>query len=196
MAKIPARFASLPRDSRGYPIPWNVLRGEDGTPFFTVNDDRKTWRAIRENRCPICGATLGKWKWFVGGPRSAFDENGWYLDLPGHHDCIQFALAICPYLAMPKYLGRVDVVHKDKLPPAARVLIDNTMIPERPEVFVAVASERVTVRPRGPVLPFLRPTPPLLGVEYWRHGARLSLKEALPYLRTALGATWSPPELE
>ena len=37
----PERIARLPHDGRGYPIPWNVLRGTDGHPFFIVNDDRK-----------------------------------------------------------------------------------------------------------------------------------------------------------
>jgi hypothetical protein len=81
-----------------------VLRSS-GTAFFTVNDDGKHWVAIERGICPISGETLGKWKWFVGGPRSAFDENGWYSDLPGHRECIEFSLATCPYLAAPKYLG-------------------------------------------------------------------------------------------
>ena len=122
--ETPDRVAKLPKDHRGYPIPWNVMRGEDGTAFFTVNDDRKAHRALREELCPICGERLGRWRWFVGGPRSAFDPHGWYLDLPGHRECMHFALATCPYLAAPKYLGRVDVIHPEKLPPLARILVD------------------------------------------------------------------------
>jgi hypothetical protein len=190
---IPERMARLDRDTRGYPIPWNVLRVEDGTPFFTINDDRKHWRALRENLCPICGEKLGRWMWFVGGPRSAFDEHGWYLDLPGHHSCMTFALATCPYLAAPKYLGRIDVADPSKLPPEMRILIDETVIPERPEVFVAVGSARMELQPRGELFPYVRPLRPFLGVEYWRHGQQIPAEEALSFVRAALGAEWEAP---
>lgn len=79
----PYRIARLPKDPRGYPIPWNILRGPDGHPFFIVNDDQRHLRALVESRCPLCGERLGRWRVFVGGPLSAFDKNGWYLDLPG-----------------------------------------------------------------------------------------------------------------
>ena len=136
-----------------------MLRGSDGGAIFTVNDDRKARTALRCGFCPICGEALGRWKWFVGGPRSAFDAHGWYLDLPGHHECIRFALATCPYLAAPRYLGRIDVPDPSKLPLEASVLIDHTMIPERPELFVAVASSRIEVQWRdGLLAPYVRPT--------------------------------------
>src|SRR5262249_26747548 len=73
---MPPRIARLPRDKRGYPIPWNIQRDANGLPLFTVNDDRKHYLAVRQGLCPICGETLGKWKWFIGGPRSAFHPDG------------------------------------------------------------------------------------------------------------------------
>src|SRR5262245_10413652 len=106
---MPERIARLPRDSRGYPVPWNVLVNDDGYPILTVNDQSKTVEAIVSGLCPICGGRLGKWKWFAGGPLSAFDEHGVYIDLPCHRECIEYALQVCPYLALPKYLGRIDV---------------------------------------------------------------------------------------
>jgi hypothetical protein len=195
---FPDRIARLPRDKRGYPIPWNVLRDVDGNPLFTVNDDRRAWRALRSQLCPICGERLGRWRWFVGGPRSAFDEYGWYLDLPGHHECMSFALAICPYLAAPKYLGRVDVTRPEKLPPEARVLLDETIITDRPEVFVAVASNRMEINPRPvPELqPYVRPARPALAYEYWRHGRQITEAEAMPWLYAAMGAEWNIPEVQ
>jgi hypothetical protein len=195
---IPDRIARLPKDRRGYPIPWNVLRADDGTPFFTINDDSRAWRALREQLCPICGERLGRWKWFVGGPRSAFHEHGWYIDLPGHHDCITFALATCPYLSMPKYLGRIDVVHPEKLPTQAQILLDETQTPDRPEAFVIVASDRIEVQSESKILqalPYIRPVRPYLGHEYWRHGEQISIGKALPFLRAVLGDDWTEPEV-
>lgn len=194
---MPDRIARLDKDPRGYPIPWNVLRGEQGEAFFTVNDDRRAWQALKEQRCPICGEKLGKWKWFAGGPRSAFDEHGWYLDLPMHHDCLRFALQTCPYLALPKYLGRIDVVHADKLPEEAKILLDETVITDRPEVFVAVGCDKVEAKDgRIGVVPYLRPLRPALAYEYWRHGKQIPLNEALLVLREIFGADWEPPRTE
>ena len=196
MTEFPPRIARLPRDKRGYPIPWNVLRGVDDTPIFTVNDDRRHFQAMREGLCPICGERLGRWKWFVGGPRSAFDPNGWYLDLPGHHECERFALAVCPYLAMPQYLKRVDVPDPSKLGDVTPILLDRTQIADRPEVFVTVASDCAEMSENQlPLLPYVRPVRPYLGIEYWRHGQQIGLEAALPFLRAALGENWTEPEI-
>jgi hypothetical protein len=191
---MPPRVARLPQDARGYAIPWNVLRGVDGEPIFTVNDDRKYGLALRLGLCPICGERLGRWKWFVGGPRSAFDPNGWYFDLPGHHECEQYALTVCPYLAMPRYLKRIDVPDPSKLPrDITPVLLDETQISDRPIIFVTVASNRIEVSDRGPLTPYVRPVRPVLDYEYWRHGRQITEAEAMPFLRAALGESWQPP---
>jgi len=198
MIDVPPRMVHLDRDKRGYPIPWNVLRdADDGTPFFIVNDDRRAQQALREGRCPICGGLLGRWRWFVGGPRSAFDPHGWYLDLPGHHECVQFALQTCPYLAAPVYSHRIDsmlLVHREKLgklnPP---ILLDETVIPDRPELFVAVAGSGIELQDRGPVQPYVRPRRPLLGIEFWQHGQRIDAAAALSALRRALGEAFALP---
>lgn len=191
---MPERIARLPRDPRGFPIPWNVLRGEEGRAFFTINDEEKHQRAIRSELCPICGERLGRWRWFTGGPRSAFDPRGAYIDLPAHHECAQFALVTCPWLALPRYRGMLAegvIPHSDELPDAL-LLQDPTMIPERPALFVSVASDQMTIL-EGPPLPYVRPAQPYLAVEYWRHGQELPFVEALPYLRESLGADWLPP---
>jgi hypothetical protein len=190
----PFRIKRLPKDTRGYPIPWNVLRADDGTPFFTVNDSRKALVALREDRCPICGERLGRWHWFVGGPRSAFEHGGCYIDLPGHRECMEYALQTCPYLAMPKYLGRIDVANPEKLPPEARILLDETQIPERPALFVAVGASSAECLDRGLLIPYLKPMRPWLEWAFWRHGRRISDDEAMPFLRTALGAEWQLPK--
>lgn len=195
MVQEPERIARLPRDKRGYPIPWNVLKADDGTPFFIINDDRKAGRALREGLCPICGERLGAWRWLVGGPRSAFDPHGCYFDLPCHRECAEFALQTCPYLAAPRYWRHSDsIAHAEKLPPEARILLDETVIPERPEVMVAVAASKIELIDRGPLQPYLKPAKPFRDWTYWRHGKQIAEDEALPYLRDALGLDWLPPE--
>jgi len=173
---IPKRMSMLRRDSRGYPIPFNVLRDVDGKPFFAINDDRVRARCLKEKRCAICGYRLDKLMWLVGGPLSAFHENGCYQDTPLHHDCMTYALQVCPYLSMPNYLGRIDAAGLDpaKLPAGMpAVLVDHTQIAERPEVFVAVAILKYAFTDNG----YIKPERPYKQVEYWRDGKQVSLEE-------------------
>jgi len=154
-------------------IPWNVLIGVGGAPIFTCNDERKHWTALTFELCPLCGEANGREMWFVGGPRSAFDPDGWYIDLPSHQECAEFALQTCPYLAAPRYEGRIDLPDPSKVAGHA-VFIDETLIPERPSLFVAVACTRIEFTRAGPRLPYVRPVKPWLGIQYWRQGERLS----------------------
>lgn len=192
---MPERIARLERDKRGYPIPWNVLRGVDGVPIFTVNNDQRHWQAIRQELCPICGERLGRWRWWAGGPRAAFHEHGWYLDLPGHRECIRFALETCPYLAAPSYIpNRIDVPDPAKLLPQQRIMIDQSMDHNRPPLFVAVCADRAELQENGPLmLPYTRPLRPVAQYEFWLHGKQIPPHRALPILRGIFGAGWTLP---
>jgi len=181
--RIPDRMAKLERDARGYPIPVTVLRGTDGRPHFTINNEAARQRVIVQDRCPICGQRLLRGRWLVGGPGSAFHARGAYIDPPMHDECVHYALQACPYLAAPSYSRRID----DKtLTPEARkaagLLFDQTMDPTRPELFVAVM---FIGQPRWindfvagiPVVRHLQPRKPYRKVEYWRHGQQLDPAE-------------------
>ena len=179
---IPARMQHLERDARGYPIPFNIWRDTDGVAHFTINDHKKAALCVEENRCPICGQSLDKTMWFVGGPMSAFHPNGCYIDQPMHEECSRYALQVCPYLAAPKYAGRIDARPVD---PAKRqdntFFKDPTMLPDRPLVFVRVETHSYTVlkqRAENQDLLHLRPLRPYLSIGFWRGGALLSQAEA------------------
>jgi hypothetical protein len=182
---LPKKMRGLEKDARGYPIPFNVLRDTDGKAHFAITDDRRQDRCLKEGRCPICGDKLNKIKWLVGGPLSAFHEYGAYFDTALHYECMAYALQVCPYLSMPTYLGRVDdkTLDKSKAPEGMNMFLDITMIPERPAVFVAVAtSEQIIVAP-DIIRPKVRPKKPYLAVEFWKDGKRISLQEAEPLLK-------------
>jgi hypothetical protein len=56
--------------------------------------------------------------------------------------------------------------------------MDETVIPQRPSLFVAVACTRIQFKRNGTLrLPYVRPVKPWLGVQYWQHGKRLSDEE-------------------
>jgi hypothetical protein len=171
---VPARMAKLPRDRRGYPIPWVVLRDKEGRAHFTVNDELKRRLALKKELCPICGRKLLRGRWFVGGGMSATHPQGAYLDPPMHDECAHYALLVCPYLAAPSYAKRIDDKTLKRAPPSDGVLItlDPTMLPSRPTVFVAVMAigSRITgMHPDGSG-PFVAPRRPYRKIEYWRHG--------------------------
>jgi len=169
--KIPKLMQHLELDPRGYPIPVTVLRDSNNRPHFTINDSAVRLRLIIDDRCPICGNPLPTRKWFVGGPLSAFHEDGSYIDPAMHYECMVYALRVCPYLAAPNYSKRIDAATlKEDISPM--VLIDNTVIPTRPEVFVAVECSAYQMR-IGATEIYLKPRRPYHSVQYWKHGKRV-----------------------
>jgi hypothetical protein len=182
--EIPPRMRKLDRDPRGYPIPWGVLRDQQGRAHFTVNDEGKRVLALLESLCPICGGKMPARRFFVGGPRSAFDDNGAYNDPPMHGECMRYALRTCPYLAAPSYGRRIDAATVPAGEPE-RIYIDRTMIAERPVLFVAVLSIGQTVQSGRFTV---KPTKPYLLVEYWRHGKRLTESEGSRIAQEAIRA--------
>lgn len=187
---IPPRMAALPRDHRGYPIPVIVYRDSHGRAQFTINDTPKRQRLIAADACPICGQRLQRGRWFVGGPGSAFDPDGVYLDTGMHDKCAHYALMVCPYLAAPRYEKRIDdaLVPKDD----PEMFVNSTMDPKRPDVFVAVMAigeKRHSIKGntrsgrRFSLVRTMAPRRPYRKIEYWRHGVQLAEADALALVR-------------
>lgn len=184
---IPHRMRALIKDERGYPVPYVVLRDSDGKPHFTVNDSERRLKALKERRCHVCGSKLDRAFWFVGGPLSAFHVNGCYNDGPLHKECMEYALRVCPYLALTKYMGRIDAstVDKDKIPDGM-VFFDPTITPERPPLFVCVETMNYTLTDATETC-YIHPRRPYMGVQYWRSGERLTDADAHVIYLEALG---------
>jgi hypothetical protein len=137
--------------------------------------------------CAICGKKLTRGRWFVGGPLSAFHAEGCYIDTPLHGDCARYALQVCPYLAAPKYSGRLDDAKIDAAElPDTLVMIDPTVLPERPDVFVAVMATGQTIKRNNGQI-YVRPRRPYKNVEYWRFGQQLPFEEGEVIKARALG---------
>jgi hypothetical protein len=176
---IPERMASLPRDRRGLPIPVVVARDREGLPQFAVNDSLVSRQCVARKLCPICGQRLTKELWFAGGPGSAFHPGGAYFDPAMHHECMAFALQSCPYLALPNYVSKMAA----KMPVLEKqmcdeLLVDPSVDPDRPLVFVAVMAFGQSVEEWGR-FSHLQPLRPYHAVEFWRHGQQLSFDEGL-----------------
>jgi hypothetical protein len=180
-APIPERMKALPRDPRGYCIPVNVYRDQHGRPHFTINNSDVRDRVLARDLCGICGQPLTRGRWFVGGPLSAFHEHGAYIDPPMHHECAEYSLRVCPYLALPSYRKRIEEATLPKDDPTP-ILIDETMLMHRPPMFVAAMARGQRLLENGHIVP----RRPFIRVEYWRDGAMLTEAEAMPLLEQEL----------
>lgn len=168
---------ALPKDRRGYPIPFIVLFDKEGTPRFTINDDRKVEEALAKNLCAICGQHMGvKNRWLVGGPKSALHPDGAYFDTPVHRECARYALKVCPWLAVGRYQNRIDItgIKPENLP---GVMLDPTQDASRPPFFVAVQVHTYRIHRQG-LHRLIIPGRPYDGIEIWKDGQLLQCWEA------------------
>lgn len=184
---IPPRMAHLKRDARGYPVFFIAMIDDAGAPQFTMNDVRKMEICQQRDLCGICGTKLFRGRWFIGGPLSALLDNGVYFDPPMHDECAHYALNVCPWLALGNY-RRIEngKLQKDTFAKLARgaieidrertslvILKDETVIPGRPGVFVAVMAVGQRLVPGDELTSYYRPKRPYRKVEFWRHGRQL-----------------------
>lgn len=113
--ELPARIATLPRDARGYPVPWFVA-WIDGVPDFRVIGPGKVAEAHRGRLCWLCGRPLGVFKAFVIGPMCAINRIS--SEPPSHVDCATFGGRACPFLARPHARRREDGLPAERVQPA------------------------------------------------------------------------------
>lgn len=95
---VPGRIEALPRDKRGFPVPWFVAWVE-GKPVFPAADPDKMRQALKYEKCWVCGQRLGGYKAFVIGPMCCV--NRLTAEPPSHFECAKFAVLNCPFMAQP-----------------------------------------------------------------------------------------------
>lgn len=153
-------------DKRGFPITFTSIEVSPGVYDFTTTDPRKWMLVVGSRACGLCGVVMKEDIWFIGGPKCM--KFRMFYDPPMHEECARYALVVCPYLAMPKYLGakthlvpeqyRVPIVSSDK---------------EKPDRFGLVTTKGYKpVMFQGDTLiladEWTRP------IEWWKDGAPLS----------------------
>jgi hypothetical protein len=181
---IPERMQHLPRDPRGYPEFWMIHRDAEGRGHFTINDELKRRQCISQGLCSICGKSLFRGRWLVGGPLCALHEHGWYLDPPMHDECVHYALQVCPYLAAPHW-GK-EIGAKTLKNDGTITLVDNTMIKGRPPLFIAVMGVGQETTEPDPWRLYIRLKKPFRKIEYWVGGKQISAAEAYPLIEEAV----------
>lgn len=101
--QMPPRIKALQRDKRGYPIPRFVDRSADkpdGEPDFRVMNPGFMMSCITKALCWICGGRLGRYGTFSVGPMCCITRTS--SEPPSHRDCAQYAVQVCPFLAVPE----------------------------------------------------------------------------------------------
>lgn len=117
---MPARIAKLPKDERGYPVPW-FASWIDGKPDFRVVEPGKIVGAHKKGLCWICGEPLGVHRVFVIGPMCVV--NRVTSEPASHRDCAEFAAKACPFLTHPRR-GRDDRDLPDGVTGSAGIMIE------------------------------------------------------------------------
>ena len=103
---LPATLAARPRDARrGLPIPPANEHPDatgDGShvDFTTINTTTAT-RLATDRRCSLCSEPMGYWVAFIGTPRTV--ELLRFTDPPGHPECVNAALVLCPHIAIERH---------------------------------------------------------------------------------------------
>lgn len=164
---VPDRMRALPVDTRGYPVPWFVTY-VNGEPDFRLADPDKFTRAIRYNRCWVCGDHNGAYKVFVVGPISLI--SGVHGEPPCHRDCAEYSVQACPFLARPAMRRR------EKGLPEGGLFVDG-IVKGNPGVSVLWSTKRFRTD-RGAV----SGTRIFLGspewLSWWREGRAATREEA------------------
>lgn len=119
---IPDRIAALPRDHRGYPVPWFV-GWIDGKPEFRLADSRKLSRAIERRVCWVCGHKLGPTGTFTIGPMCAVNRIS--SEPPSHRECAEWSARACPFLTNPAQSRRDGGLPAESVSPGGEMILRN-----------------------------------------------------------------------
>jgi hypothetical protein len=97
---MPTRIKGLPRDDRGFPIPYFVITLPDGTRDFRIIDRGRLNKCVKRGLCWICGGRIGVYKAFVIGPMCSITRTT--SEPPSHRECAEYACRTCPFLTKPR----------------------------------------------------------------------------------------------
>lgn len=146
---LPDEMKHLPRDHRGFPVPWFVA-WIDGKADFRVADASKMRPAVKQSLCWICGGKLWAKKAFLIGPMCAV--NRVTSEPPSHIECATFSAIACPFLTRPRMRRNENGIDEFKEP-------GGDMIRRNPGVALVWVTNSYTIM-RTPTGPLFQVGPP------------------------------------
>lgn len=171
---MPDAITALPRDERGYPIPW-FTAFIDGKPEFRCSDPQKWLRCVKEKLCWVCGRPLHhKQQVWVLGPLSGI--TGSSSEPPCHEQCAEFSVKACPFLSRPAAVRREAVPGSDH---TGLPVLDNPGV----TLLWYGRGYRIVEDQRG--LPLFRIPAPAM-VRWWSQGRKATREEILAAIELRL----------
>lgn len=163
LVPMPPAIALLPRDRRGYPIPYSADIKPDGTPDFTTIDMMKWLKACQFRLCGICGKSVHGRLFFIGGPRLV--KNRYSFDHPMHEECAHYALQVCPFLSMTR-------AHYQKLRESPDHKLMKTSSRDKPDIFALAKARSYTLEKISGDM--LLHASPWESITWWKEGKEVS----------------------
>ena len=176
---LPMRMKNLPRDERGFPVPWFV-DWIDGKPEFRAMDGRKYLTAITENRCWVCGEKMGITKVFVAGPMCGINRTS--AEPPSHLECARWSAKNCPFLSNPRMVRREDETINNMV---MRERAAGHAITRNPGVAMLWITREYEVFDDGQGKPLIQMGEPER-VEWYAHGRLATLEEVEASIHSGL----------
>lgn len=93
---LPPAVAALPRDPRGYPVPWFVAEVDGRRDDLRIACAEKRTLAFHRRLCWVCGQRLERKSAFIGGPLAV--TNRVFGDWCMHPVCAVASMSFCPFL--------------------------------------------------------------------------------------------------
>lgn len=187
---MPERMRGLPRDHRGFVVPFFVAWLDDqqrevtppnGVPDFRILSPGRMARCKRDRLCWLCGRKLGRHLVFAIGPMCAATRTT--LEPPGHLECAQYGVKVCPFLSRPRMRRNVDDMPEGHYAPG--VSIDRN--PGVTALWVTTSYETFRNDATGVGMPgeLIRVGDPVR-VDWWREGRPATREEVIASIDSGL----------
>jgi hypothetical protein len=174
---MPLGIAALPRDERGYPVPYFV-QWIDGKPDFRIIDPSKIRACKLASLCWVCGKPLGDLFAFVIGPMCAINRTS--AEPPSHIDCARWSVRACPFLTKPQMKRREDELteqYEDNVPGFG--------LKRNPEVSMVWETNFYELFQDGRGGELVKIGPPE-SISYWKEGRLATREEILHSIETGI----------
>jgi len=176
---IPENMRYLETDPiRGMPVPYVVFKDKKGVVHYKINDHTKQALCHKHGWCGICGRVLKNDTWLLGGPASAFDPRGAFVDSPMHKTCALYALQVCPYLISSDFvLKPIEEIASKVKDEDIRAYVGYNQSDARVPFFAFVKIRGYTINSYAQHQ-YIKPYKPYLETEFWLDGQQISKETA------------------
>lgn len=176
---LPPYMEKLPRDHRGFIVPWFVPKMRaTGEWNFQAIDPRRVLEAVQRNVCWICGNKLRKNLAFVVGPMCVVNRVS--SEPPSHVECATYAVQVCPFLTKPRMRRAPMDEEEHQAPPGI-------MLARNPGVSALWVVRRMKPFRSGAGLLF-RILEPTVRISCWAEGRKATQAETEHSVMTGLPA--------